>query len=246
MSGPPLISVIVPVFNAGTTLEKTLLSIIRQDFNSFEIILVDGGSTDQSTEIEQRYKSWLKHLVCEPDRGVYDAMNKGIEKSVGEWLYFIGADDELASENVFSRFFVNNHAASGIDILFGSVINVGIRNKLVPTLHTSSFGPKLRWKNTLHHQSAFFRRSLFHDSKYNISYKVLADYDFHLHCLKTGVRAKFHPAVVARCGASGVSKKFTWSLYAEELRIKKKQLSIFYFLLNIPWICAKYLAKNLS
>lgn len=246
MSERKKIAVIIPVFNAGKTLEKALLSVIRQDFSNYELIVVDGGSSDNSVEILKRYNKWISKQISEPDSGVYDAMNKGIRMATAEWLYFLGADDVLADESVFSHFFAEANPFDGIDILYGSVVNLGIRNRLIPTLHTSSFGKKLFWKNTLHHQSAFYRSSLFESRPYNTRYLILGDYEFHLWCWMKGAKGLFVPRLVAKCQAIGLSKNFKWSLYKEELRLKRNHLPTMVYLANIPWVLFKYFVKKIS
>jgi hypothetical protein len=137
-----------------------------------------------------------------------------------------------------------NLVAENSDIVFGYVENESPANTFVPLLHKSEFGKKLLWKNTLHQQSVLYRRSLFTDFRFNSLYKILADYDFHLFLLRQKTQGQFISTIVAKCGSEGLSKRFTISLYKEELTIKRKRLDIFYYLLNIPWVMLKYLGKK--
>ena len=100
----PKISIITVVYNGVLKLEATILSVINQDFNNFEYIIIDGGSTDGTLEIIKKYQDKITLWVSEPDNGIYDAMNKGIKYSKGEYICFINSGDiliELPIENLF-------------------------------------------------------------------------------------------------------------------------------------------------
>jgi glycosyltransferase involved in cell wall biosynthesis len=94
----PRISVIPVVYNAVATLEETILSVINQDFDNFEFIIIDGRSTDGTIEIIKKYQDKITLWISEPDKGIYDAMNKGIQNAKGEYVYFLGAEDVLIDE----------------------------------------------------------------------------------------------------------------------------------------------------
>ena len=94
------ISVVTVCYNAADTIEKTMLSVLNQTYHDIEYIIIDGGSTDGTVEIIRKYADRIAYWVSEPDKGIYDAMNKGIKVATGEYIYFLGADD-LLCENVF-------------------------------------------------------------------------------------------------------------------------------------------------
>lgn len=91
----PLISIIVAVYNGEKHILQTLDSIISQDYENKELIIIDGGSTDRTREILNNYKNYFSYFISEPDRGIYDAWNKGLAASKGDWISFIGSDDVL-------------------------------------------------------------------------------------------------------------------------------------------------------
>src|ERR1700744_4940678 len=91
----PKISVITVCYNAVKVIEPTLLSVITQAYNNIEYIVIDGGSNDGTVELIKKHADKITYWVSEPDEGVYDAMNKGIDKATGSWVYFIGAGDIL-------------------------------------------------------------------------------------------------------------------------------------------------------
>ena len=100
--GAPLISIITAVLNGDKTLERTIQSVIDQDYKNIEYIIIDGGSTDGTLDIIKKYDHAIDYWMSEPDEGIYDAFNKGIQISSGEWIYFLGADDYFVDQNVLN------------------------------------------------------------------------------------------------------------------------------------------------
>src|SRR5450631_3499051 len=88
---PPLVSVITAVYNGAATLERAIQSVVSQTFPGVEFIIVDGGSSDSSIDLIRKYEHTIDYWISEPDKGIYDALNKGIDLAHGKWLYFLGA-----------------------------------------------------------------------------------------------------------------------------------------------------------
>ncbi len=236
------ISVIIPVYNAEKTVAKAIESVINQDYNNIEIIIVDGRSTDNSLSLIRNY-SGISCVISESDTGVYDAMNKGLKKATGDWLYFLGADDELDNVGVLSQVF-RTAIPENCKLLYGNVLNEDRKDKRVPELHIGKFDNGILYKNTLHHQGSFYHKSVFYNRRYNAEYKILADYELNIHLFLEKVESKNIPILIARCQASGISKDFVKKLYREELTIKKKALFPVQYLIQLPWVWMKYLYKN--
>jgi putative colanic acid biosynthesis glycosyltransferase len=216
-------SIIVPVFNSAGTLTRTLKSIFDQKYSDFELIIIDGGSKDGSCEIINSFKNRIAHIISEPDNGVYDAVNKGIDLAKGNWIYILGADDAFHSDSILKKISLELNGSA--KIIFGDVENLNTTHKRVPLIHKSAFNPSLIWRNTLHQQGAFYHSSLFENFKFNATYKVLADYDFHLLLLQKNTDAKRVDLTIARCEAGGLSKNFGFHLYKEEIKMKGKRLN---------------------
>lgn len=100
-----LISVVTVCYNAADTIEKTMLSVLNQTYHDIEYIIIDGGSTDGTVEIIRKYADRIAYWVSEPDKGIYDAMNKGIKVATGEWINFMNAGDEFVDEGVIEKLF---------------------------------------------------------------------------------------------------------------------------------------------
>lgn len=98
-----LISIVTVSYNAAATIEQTILSVINQTYRNIEYIIIDGGSTDGTVEIIKKYANKLAYWVSEPDKGIYDAMNKGIQKAKGEWINFMNAGDILYNSDVLAQ-----------------------------------------------------------------------------------------------------------------------------------------------
>ena len=96
------ISVITVCFNAVSTIEKTICSVLNQSWSDLEYIIIDGGSKDGTVDILKKYSSRLSYYISEPDKGIYDAMNKGVKKASGDYVLFLGADDLLFDNEVLS------------------------------------------------------------------------------------------------------------------------------------------------
>lgn len=197
------ISIITPVLNNVKDIEICLRSVADQTYIYKEHWIIDGGSTDGTLEIIYKYTSRYSHikLVSEKDEGIYDAMNKGIERASGEWLYFLGSDDKLFCDTILESIFTepetDNH-----DILYG---NIQIKeNGLIMGEPIDINGLK---KTCTHHQATFIRKSVFDKlGKYNTKYSTCADWAFTIKCYQTkGLNIKYIDRQVAVYSTFGFS-----------------------------------------
>jgi putative colanic acid biosynthesis glycosyltransferase len=200
-------------------LRKTVDSIIIQNFRDFEVWIIDGNSSNETQEYLSKLEAPFFYQ-SKTDKGIYDAMNKGISLSKGEWFYFLGAGDLLEDENILNV--VSKKLNINLDILYGNI-------RYDTTKFKSKFSGLLWIKNTLHHQSVFYNKKLFTQINYEISYKVLADYDFNLTLYCKNINAEKIDAIIANCDKEGISKDYNWSLYREEIKLKSTCTnSVFY------------------
>src|ERR1035437_3749682 len=175
------LSVITVNLNNKLGLEKTIKSVVAQSFHDFEFIIIDGGSSDGSVDIINQYKQKISYWVSEKDKGIYHAMNKGIEKATGEYCYFLNSGDFVADDRLFENVFSQNIFA---DIISGNVLKLRKNEKYrvivpheKPSLHKLCL-------HSLPHQASLIRRSLFTElGLYNESYKIVSDFDFYLRVL---------------------------------------------------------------
>lgn len=140
----PKVSVVTVCYNAVETIEKTILSVINQTYHNIEYIIIDGASTDGTINVIERYKNNIAHFISEPDRGIYDAMNKAIKISSGEWINFMNSGDIFNENNVIGSIFEKT-IDDGISFIY-SDIYTGDK------VYSASFE-----KGILLHQSIFYR-----------------------------------------------------------------------------------------
>ncbi len=240
MSAPhPSFSVIIACKNPGPRLQAALGSVWEQKGTEPELIVIDGGSTDGTREWLATQRPRLAALVSEPDRGVYDAMNKGLALAHGEWVLFLGADDRLVGELVLSEVLNWSKRTEAGVVVGEAAYNDGRIYKL-----RSQVNPLPR--NFVHHQAAFYRRSLFAESgDFEVSLAIMGDYELNLRLWKNHVRFKPITLRVSACGTKGLSDSGHWLGYAEEIRVRHRYFK--------PWRCwfwdalsvARFLRKKL-
>jgi len=165
-------TIVTVCFNAGDLLERTIQSVSRQKYHDIEYIIIDGASTDNTNEIINKYKKYINYWICEPDKGIYEAMNKGIEKASGDWINFMNAGDVFADDEVLLNLSqeVNNKNA----VVYGDryYLDNGKR-----TLQKANSIETIFKRMPFGHQAAFFRGDIIKKKKFNETYKFTADYD---------------------------------------------------------------------
>ena len=176
MSHPVKLSIITVNKNNAAGLKKTMESVISQDFDDYEYIVIDGGSSDESTAVIREYEHKVAYWISEPDSGIFNAMNKGIGKASGEYCLFLNSGDWLVAPDVLRQVF---NDPGGEDLLLaacrvsenGSMVHIARPPEM---LTMASF-----YKRTIPHQSAFIKRSLFTSlGLYSEEYTLHGDYEF--------------------------------------------------------------------
>ncbi len=216
MSAAPTLSVILVCKNPGRRLPAALASVWNQRNASAELIVVDGGSTDGTHAWLESHRTQIATLIAEPDRGVYDAMNKGVAAARGEWVLFLGADDRLAGEDVLAEaagwLRQTEAGVLGGEAAFADGRIYRFRRETNPVA-----------RNFIHHQAAFYRRGLFAEhGVFDPALAVMGDYDFNARLLARGVRFQPIPLRVATCGAGGLSDRGGWRGYREEITVRHR------------------------
>ena len=170
----PLISVITVSYNAVLTIEQTILSVINQTYLNIEYIIIDGGSTDGTVNVIKKYADKIAYWVSESDKGIYDAMNKGIAYSHGEYCNFINAGDKFCSSSILKQVMDFNHVA---DIIVVHDLHVNEHNKIVSrSVLPRRYNLLHFYITTIPHQSCFIRASLLKKYYYDTSLKIVSDW----------------------------------------------------------------------
>lgn len=170
------VSIITINYNNKVGLKKTIESVIKQDFNSFEFIVIDGGSTDGSYDVIQEYKNCIDYWVSESDKGIYNAMNKGIAIARGEYCNFMNSGDCFSDKNVLSSIFANRKEDL-CDIIVG---NTYCTKWIQPP---SKITMDFLFSTTICHQAAFIKRSLLQKYYYDEKFKIVSDRKFFIQTL---------------------------------------------------------------
>lgn len=201
----PKISIITPVLNAEKDIESCIKSVIGQTYQDFEHLIIDGLSTDGTLGIVGRYAEKYPHLrvYSEKDEGIYDAMNNGIDRANGEWLYFMGSDDVLYSPSVLEEVF-GSGIEIGYDVIYGNVLRGN-----PATIFDGKFTLLKLMQRNLCHQSMFFRKTIFDVlGKFDTEFRAWADYLFNIKLFnRDDIRIKYIDKVIAQYGIDGFSSQ---------------------------------------
>ena len=185
---PPKISVVTVCWNAASTIEKTLESVRSQVYPNLEHVIVDGGSTDGTLAIVDRYRERIATVVSEKDRGIYDAMNKGVRLSTGDVVYFLNADDSFVDERVVADVAQAFAEDDRRLLVYGDVVYQEAPDGIVygPARAFKSFSIHEFIHNPFCHQAVFAKRSLFDDpGPFDLRYKYVADYEWFMRVFKS-------------------------------------------------------------
>lgn len=224
------ISLITVCRNAERTIADTLASARLQTHPPFEHLIVDGASQDRTLEIVNQFNDLPLHISSEPDRGIYDAMNRGIAKARGDILFFLNADDQLYDAHTLAQVAQTFDDAPSLDLVWGNVGYVDETGRAL-TLRYPHINPQNLLSATLCHQAVFARRTLFERlGDFDLAYPICADYDWQLRVLRGGAHYRYLDTGVAHFSPGGASEQTMGRLYREKARIRRKYLAW------LPWI----------
>lgn len=225
-------------------------SIKTQIFKDFEVWIIDGKSSKQT----QEYLKTLVHpfyFLSEIDIGIFDAMNKGIIKSKGEWLFFLGSGDVFFNDDVLATVFSSIKETHSL--VSGKIRYSGNTRPFIystyKTIKKPTWSYAMWFRNGLHHQGTFYRKNVFLETAYNLNYKILSDYWFHIYLFKKKIPCEILDVLIATCNSDGVSKKGYWKIYQEEISLKINLSStylapLFYVLSIIKYFLRKIINES--
>lgn len=226
----PLISIIIVVLNAEKHIENCLRSIINQPFQNLEIIVFDGGSNDSTLDILSRHDSFLTYWQSTPDNGIYDAMNLAIRHTKGQWIYFLGADDQLLTG--FSH--LANELKDPYTIYYGDMSYNGQET------YRKKYNAYRLAKETICHQAILYPQKAFEYYCYDLKYPIAADWALNLKLWgDKRFKFRFFPYIIANFAMTGTS-----SLQKDQVFLKdqpqliKESLGI--------WVYLRFLLKRIK
>jgi glycosyltransferase involved in cell wall biosynthesis len=232
----PSISVITVVYNGEHLLERTIKSILGQTYKNIEYIVIDGQSKDNSVEIIKKYTAGISYFVSEPDKGLYDAMNKGIDAATGDYLLFINAGDELYESTTLEK--VVNSFGGYPDIYYGETLMVdeqfqplGYRSEMTP----HRLPAHLKWENmslgmVVCHQSILIRRTI--AEKYDLRFPFCADIDWIINALKKSEYIVNTGLVISRYLKGGISDKKMKKSLMDRFAVMRKHFGLYPTIVN--------------
>lgn len=223
------ISVVTSCFNSSETIRATLDSIRAQDYDYLELIIVDGGSTDNTMHIVSEFDDIVSISVSEKDRGIYDALNKGVNLASGEVVGFLHSDDYFASSSVVSLI-AKAFAEKTVDAVYGDLDYVDRidASKIIRQWRSQEFNSDLFYKGWMPaHPTFYLKKKCYNEfGDYDLTFKQSADYELMLRMLlKHNVKAKYISDVLVKMrvgGASNVSLNNRWNANKEDARAWKK------------------------
>jgi glycosyltransferase involved in cell wall biosynthesis len=173
------ISLITVSYNAEKTISRCIESVIRQNFKNIEYIVIDGGSSDKTTQIINRYKTHISLFLSEPDEGIYDAMNKGIKMASGHIVGMLNADDYFADDDILNTIAWTFNNQKNTDILYGDLDYVNSQSKIIRKWRSGEFSHKMfNWGWMPPHPTFYCKRGLFQKyGFYSLEYGTAADYE---------------------------------------------------------------------
>lgn len=235
-----VISVITITYNAEKVLEKTIQSVLQQKNCSIEYILVDGSSKDSTVDIIRKYEQEVQlgkfecvvpsafRWISEPDKGLYDAMNKGMQMATGEFIWFINAGDKIFNEHTVENIAASLQLKPASDVIYGQSLIIdendqplGERHKIAPA--------NLKKRHLLKglvvcHQSILVRKSV--APLYNLNFRISADYDWTASVLSVSKHNLFINDYISRFMISGLSAQHRKKSWKERFKIMKKHFGL--------------------
>ena len=195
------LTIITICYNIENEIEKTCQSIINQTWQDFEWIVVDGGSTDKTLDVLKKYKTRIDTLISEPDRGIYNAMNKGIKQAHGKWINFMNGGDCYNSNTVLEQIFFDK--VYDADILYGWQYFARTKKW---RRYVTNITKEWLCSNTLGHQATFFLRKCFDKyGLYDESFKIIADHERNVCFFDNKLRFQYLPIEIAWFAEDGIS-----------------------------------------
>lgn len=218
MSHPlPLVSIITVCRNSALTIERTIRSVLEQDYRAIQYVVIDGGSTDGTLDVISHYRTHVDRSVSEKDNGIADAFNKGIRLSTGEFIQFLNADDTLGADQI-SRSVAALQADQSAAFVFGDLRRVDPRTGGEQRVPGDPHYGRYLWyvMKGLHHPTVMARRRLFDTyGEFEERWKIAMDYDWLLRIHRAGERGIYSPGIHAIMFTGGVSDTRSYQAFAE-------------------------------
>ena len=217
----PKISIVTVVYNGAQTIEATIKSILDQSYKNIEYIIIDGNSSDGTQDIIKSYENSISKWISEPDKGIYDAMNKGIKLSTGDYIWFMNSGDEIADNIVLEEIISSNPNS---DIYYGDTIMIDSDGNEIGNRRLTP-PEKLTWESfkkgmLVSHQSFIVKKNII--KQYNLTYKFSADFEWCLLALKKAKKTTNTHRILSKFLDGGITKQNIIPGLKERFRIMSR------------------------
>ena len=219
------VSIIIPTLNSGNDLEKTLISITKQKGVKYEIIIQDCNSTDDTFEISKKYTC---RYFKEKDKGLYDAFNRGINKSNYNWIYFVGSGDVFYNDYSLNNLF--KKTSNKVKVVYGNTLYKNKNIFFIDRLNELNFDKGMPFC----HQSAIFNKSIFENNMFSLNYKYASDYNHLIKFIEEKDEFIYSNQIVARYELNGLSYVNRKQAHFEKnhIRLNNKKIKYSNYLIN--------------
>ena len=251
------ISLITVCWNSEKTIARTIESVLKQCFTNYEYIIIDGASTDRTVDIIKQYEPLFKgklKYASEPDKGIYDAFNKGIRQATGKYVWLVNSDDYIENDALQLIYNFSQNYKDGEEPIISGIMNVmGEKNKILYQVQSSPEKVKAAYRNntmgTIHPATIVPKRIYDEIGLYDINYKIIGDIDWFKRAYKANMPIAFLKEVITNFNTGGVS---TASDNKKSIKDRKYLISKFYpnfFQRNyqfLKWLAMFYLVKYIK
>lgn len=244
----PIITVVTVCYNAVDTIEKTIQSVVYQTYPNVEYIIIDGGSNDSTVDVIKKYSDKISFWISEKDNGIYDAMNKAINKATGQWINFMNAGDWFySSDSIKNVFAIENE---NVDVLYGKTeMRYDVGTYIVPPQKIQN----VMCGAFCCHQSVFVRTSVMKKYMFSLDYKIISDWVLLRQLYIDGCIFKQIDVIVASFdNINGISSSITFKSHCRHIREKLSVLhkgeilhNKLYLCLAVSIFCAKKTLRKL-
>lgn len=229
--GEPLLSVVTVVYNGAATLEQTIQSVLNQTYGNVEYIIIDGGSADGTLDVIRDYEDKIDLWQSEQDKGIYDAMNKGIALASGEYIALLNADDWY--EPGTCALVAGEIGREKADVYYGVLRFVSRAGEPLRVQGTTT---QILDRTMIAHPTCFVSREIYQREKYDTAFRSAADYDFICRLVRSNVRFRFLPVIMANFRTGGSSYTKTNLFESERIRLRYKFISPLRYIIRLVLI----------
>lgn len=223
-------SIITVCKNSEKTIKNAILSVINQTYKNFEYIVIDGVSTDNTLNIIEKYRDKISQVICEPDEGLYDAMNKGIKHATGDYLFFLNSDDQFLHNDIL-KLVADCHCDDKPDLIYGDIAVLNKKTGKLSIQKHNKFNKIYLLKNTPCQPGCFYKKEAFEKYGYfDTNYKIVSDHEWFLRTfLKHNISSKYldFPINIFNIGGISTNKNREEKLILERNNLLDKYFTKF-------------------